>query len=219
MTSTDEESKSDRVERIRVEEFWHDRATDPRRRILIGATLAFAERGYHGASTRQIAVASKMSPAAVYIHFESKEDLFFQISEAGHTAAFEVLRTAGDLSTDPVERLRHAVAAFATFHAEFNVIVRTVQYELRVLSGERFKRIASIRHDIDQHVRTILREGNEQGAFAIADIEGTTLLILSFCIDIARWYRENTHRSPTSIGLQYSDLAMKLVGAAPTATR
>lgn len=203
----------EQADRRRVEEFWHDRATDPQRRILVGGTLAFSQRGYHGASTRQIAVASGMSPAAVYIHFESKEDLFFRISESGHLAALEVLRAAGDLSTDPVERLRHSVAAFATFHAEFNVIVRTVQYELRVLTGDRFRRIASIRQDIDAYVREILRQGNESGRFAIADVEGTTLLILSFCIDIARWYRENSHRTASSIGLQYSDLALKLVGA------
>lgn len=211
---TETPSDWDRVDRMRIEEFWHDRATDPRRRILAGATLAFSQRGYHGASTRQIAVASGMSPAAVYIHFESKEDLFFQISEIGHVAAYDVLRSAGDLSTDPVERLRHAVAAFATFHAEFNAIARTVQYELRVLTGDRFRRIAAIRQDIDAYVREILRQGNETGRFAVNDIEGTTLLILSFCIDIVRWYRENAHRTPSSIGLQYSDLALKLVGAA-----
>ncbi|TNM36703.1 TetR/AcrR family transcriptional regulator [Nocardioides albidus] len=203
----------DHRERMRIEEFWHDRATDPRRRILVGATVAFAQRGYHGASTRQIAVASGMSPAAVYIHFESKEDLFFQISRAGHLAALDVLRTASEVSTDPAERLRHAVAAFAAIHAEFHVVIRTVQYELRVLSGERFQEIAAIRHDIVQAVREILQAGVKSGQFAVTDIEGTTLLVLSFCIDIARWYSESSRRTPSSIGLQYSDLALKLVDA------
>jgi AcrR family transcriptional regulator len=207
---------------MRIEEFWMHRATGPSLKILVGATLAFSQLGYHGASTRQIATKAQMSPAAVYIHFDSKEDLFFTISEAVHLAAFEAMRSPGDLTDAPVERLRLAVAGFATFHAEMNMFVRTVQYELRVLTGERFDRIAAIRADIDSYLRSILQSGLEQEKFLIPDFDGTALLILSFCIDIGRWYREGGHRTPSSIGIQYSDLAVRLVSslaAAPGPSR
>ena len=211
-----DESRTDlrrSIDQLRVEEFWNARATGASRKVLIGATLAFSDLGYHGASTRVIASGAKMSPAAVYIHFESKEDLFFRISEAGHLAALEALRGGGELGTDPRERLRLAVAAFASFHAEMNVIVRTVQYEIRVLTGDKFQCIAEIRREIDTYLRSILEAGLDQDVFTIPDLPGTNLLILSFCIDIARWYRESPQRTPSSIGIQYSDLALKLVGA------
>jgi len=39
----------------RIEEFWGSRASGAAAKILTGATLAFADLGYHGASTREIA--------------------------------------------------------------------------------------------------------------------------------------------------------------------
>ena len=199
------------LDRVRLEEFWHTRATGARRELLIGACLAFAELGYHGASTREIASRARMSPAAVYIYFASKEDLFFAISKDGHQAALDALRNPGDLSADPLERLRLAVSGFAAYHAQMHILVRTVQYELRVLTGGNFDTVASIRRQIDAYLRRLLQDGIDSGQFHIPDLDGTTLLILSFCIDIARWYREDHHRPPAAIGLQYSDLAVKLV--------
>lgn len=215
MLDQSEVSRQQSRDRRTVESFWDTRASGTAKKILIGATLAFADLGYHGASTREVAARASMSPAAVYIHFESKEDLFFRISESGHRAALRELSDAVALSSDPVQRLRLGIAAFASFHAEMNVIVRTVQYELRVLSGERFAQVAAIRREIDATVREVLVQGRDQGVFDISDLDGTTLLLLSFCIDISRWYHAGStvQRSPSAIGLQYSDLALRLVNS------
>ncbi|WP_309117844.1 helix-turn-helix domain-containing protein, partial [Saccharothrix sp.] len=59
--------------------------------MLIAAAAAFAGRGYHATTTRDIAAQAGMSPAAVYIHYRSKEDLLFQISRIGHRRALEML--------------------------------------------------------------------------------------------------------------------------------
>src|SRR4029453_18492474 len=61
------------------------------RRLLTGAVDAFAERGFQAPTTRDIASRAGMSPAALYVHYPSKERLLFEISLYGHNAALDVL--------------------------------------------------------------------------------------------------------------------------------
>ena len=49
---------------------------DTRKRLLKAAAKEFSERGYKGASLRQICSASGVTTGALYFFFESKEDLF-----------------------------------------------------------------------------------------------------------------------------------------------
>ena len=58
--------------------------TDARDRLLEAAVDSFAARGFHGTTTRDIAAAAGMSPAALYVHHRSKEDLLHLIARTGH---------------------------------------------------------------------------------------------------------------------------------------
>ena len=60
------------------------REPDARTRLLAAAVEAFAAKGFHGTTTRDISTAAGMSPAALYVHHRSKEELLHQISLAGH---------------------------------------------------------------------------------------------------------------------------------------
>jgi AcrR family transcriptional regulator len=50
-------------------------------RILVAATLLFAERGYHGVSTREIAQAAGLNIATVNYHLGSKLELYRAVFE------------------------------------------------------------------------------------------------------------------------------------------
>src|SRR5580658_7190922 len=50
-----------------------------RGRILTAAERLFAERGFDGASMPAIAKASGITAGAIYKHFDSKADLFFEV--------------------------------------------------------------------------------------------------------------------------------------------
>jgi AcrR family transcriptional regulator len=51
-------------------------AEERRRRILEAVIPVFAEKGFHGATTRELAEAAGVSEALLYRHFPSKESLF-----------------------------------------------------------------------------------------------------------------------------------------------
>ena len=72
----------------------HDssRAAATRTRLLEAAVTAFAEKGFHATTTRDIAAAAGMSPAALYVHHKSKEELLHLISREGHSEVLGLIR-------------------------------------------------------------------------------------------------------------------------------
>jgi len=60
--------------------------------ILDYATEVFAEKGYEGASMRDLSRLSGMSLAGLYYYFDSKEKLLYEIQKHTFTAIVDRLR-------------------------------------------------------------------------------------------------------------------------------
>ncbi|MET9549052.1 TetR/AcrR family transcriptional regulator [Streptomyces sp. NPDC006627] len=194
---------------------WGEVSPDAARRLLIAAVEAFAERGYHATTTRDIAGRAGMSPAALYIHYKTKEELLHRISRIGHDKALAILRTAADGEGTAAERLAAAVRSFVGWHAAHHTTARVVQYELDALGEEHRAEIVALRRQSDAAVREIINDGVRAGEFDVPDVPGTTLAVLSLCIDVARWFNVAGHRTPDEVGALYADLVLRMVGARP----
>ncbi|MFG2967138.1 TetR/AcrR family transcriptional regulator [Streptomyces sp. NPDC048288] len=192
---------------------WEEVTPDAARRLLVAAVEAFAERGYHATTTRDIAGRAGMSPAALYIHYKTKEELLHRISRIGHDRALEILQTAARREGTPTERLADAVSSFVRWHAGRRTTARVVQYEIDALGPDARAEILDLRHQVDAEVRGIIQEGVESGEFDVIDVRGTTLAVLSLSIDVARWFNVNGPRTPEEVGALYADLVLRMVGA------
>ncbi|GHB41831.1 MULTISPECIES: TetR/AcrR family transcriptional regulator [Streptomyces] len=194
---------------------WAEVTPDAARRLLVAAVEAFAERGYHATTTRDIAGRAGMSPAALYIHYKTKEELLHRISRIGHEKALEILRTAAQGEGSAAERLADAVSSFVRWHAGGRTTARVVQYELDSLGPDARAEIIALRRQVDAEVRGIIQDGVAAGDFDVPDVPGTTLAVLSLCIDVARWFNVNGTRTPDEVGTLYADLVLRMVGAEP----
>jgi AcrR family transcriptional regulator len=204
---------------------WEEVTPDAARRLLVAAVEAFAERGYHATTTRDIAGRAGMSPAALYIHYRTKEELLFQISKFGHERSVTVLAEAAEADAEAdatgaageagaaqdSARLARAVRQFVRWHAEHHTTARVVQYELAALGPEHYEEIVQLRRRSEEIIRDILESGHNGGEFEVADIRGTTLAVMSLCIDVARWYSPSGTRTPDEIGELYADLVLRMV--------
>ncbi|MEV0122802.1 TetR/AcrR family transcriptional regulator [Streptomyces sp. NPDC050703] len=195
------------------EQPWGEVGPDAARRLLIAAVEAFAERGYHATTTRDIAGRAGMSPAALYIHYKTKEELLHRISRIGHDKALAILRAAADGEGTAAERLTAAVRSFVGWHAAHHTTARVVQYELDALGAEHRTEIIALRRETDAAVRGIIDDGVRAGEFDVPDVPGTTLAVLSLCIDVARWFNVAGPRTPDEVGALYADLVLRMVGA------
>jgi AcrR family transcriptional regulator len=186
-----------------------------RARLLEAAVQAFAAKGFHGTTTRDIATAAGMSPAAVYVHHRSKEELLYTISREGHQATLELVRAAGARAGAPAERLARVARDFGRHHAEGHTWARIVNYELGSLSAEHLEEILRLRIGIEREVRAVIEAGVGSGDFDVRDVGMATTAVLSLGIDVARWYREDGRWSPADVGDHLADLALRIVGARP----
>jgi len=189
------------------------RAGATRARLFEAAARAFAEKGFHGTTTRDIATAAGMSPAALYVHHRSKEELLYLISRTGHERTLRLVREAAASSDDPVEALSRVVREFAVHHARENVRARVVNYELAALSPEHLAEIRGIRRAISREIRDLVERGTASGAFDTPDPRAAATALLSLGIDIARWYREEGDWTPEDVAERYVRIALRIVGA------
>ncbi|MBE3076251.1 MAG: TetR family transcriptional regulator [Actinobacteria bacterium] len=186
---------------------------DSAQRLIDAAVDAFADKGFHATSTRDIAARANMSPAGVYVHFASKQDLLFQLCRRGHVLALQVVTTARKSADTPPAQLAAIVSAFASWHAEQFRTARIVQYEFPHLTPENRDEVIALRKQIDAVVRDVLQAGVASGDFDVPDVAVTTLALQSLTIDVARWYGPGIRRTPEAIGAAYGDLALRLVRA------
>ncbi|WP_035718819.1 TetR/AcrR family transcriptional regulator [Gordonia shandongensis] len=190
------------------------RSAQTRGRLLAAATEAFAERGFHGTTTRDIASAAGMSPAAVYVHYRSKEELLFELSHHGHLRTIALLDDADRPDAAPPARIAAVMRAFAHHHAEDHTGARIVNYELAALAPDHRDRILALRREITARVRAVVDSGIASGDFAVDDPASTTTALLSMGIDIARWYSPRGALTPDALADFYAGLALRIVGVA-----
>jgi AcrR family transcriptional regulator len=86
--------------------------------ILDAAKQVFAEEGLEGASLRAIAVKAGYTPAALYFHFESKEDLYAEVLKASLASLGATVDQAVAQTRTAAQRLKAAAMSFFTFYAE-----------------------------------------------------------------------------------------------------
>ena len=188
-------------------------APDAPERMLLAAVEAFAERGYHATTTRDIASRAGLSPAALYVHFPSKAALLARISLTGHEAALDLVQRASTAGGDAAARLGGLVTAFASWHAEHHRVARVVQYEFGALPADARQDVVALRRRIEQAVEDLIREGIAAGTMHTDQPRRVARALLSLCVDVARWYDPAGRDTPADLGALYGELAVRMVSA------
>ncbi|HET9141101.1 MAG TPA: TetR/AcrR family transcriptional regulator [Actinophytocola sp.] len=180
---------------------------------MAAAIDSFATRGYHATTTRDIANAAGMSPAALYVHFPSKAAVLSAISRSGHEQALAMIHGVVVSTKDPVEAIGLLTQKFVAWHAKRHRVARVVQYELNALPEEDYRAIADLRRRTEQLVRDVIGDGVRSGAFEVTDARTAARAVLSLGVDVARWYTDGGKPSPGMLGRQYADLVLRMLGA------
>jgi AcrR family transcriptional regulator len=201
---------------LRREDFsadlWNAGLGDVDRRLLTSAVRCFAANGYHATTTRDIAAGVGLSPAALYVHFPSKELVLFEIIRTGHEAALAYIQDPEiDAAEGAADRLAAIVRRYTAWHARHHVAARVCQNELAGLTPAHYDEIIRIRHLTNEVFRDVIGRGIAEGVFAPADVNRLVRGMLSLSIDLIRWYRLDGPDSPEQLGEFYAGLVLKMV--------
>jgi AcrR family transcriptional regulator len=90
---------------------------DQRQNILNAALQIINQEGFAALSMRKLAEHIEYSPAAIYLHFSSREQIARELSAVGYRQLLDRL-TAAATSRDPIERLTSVNQAYVAFGLE-----------------------------------------------------------------------------------------------------
>jgi AcrR family transcriptional regulator len=182
------------------------------RGLLTSAVRCFASNGYHATTTRDISAGVGLSPAALYVHFPSKELVLFEIIRAAHEHALAYVQEPGrPVAVDAAADLRVMMTRYTAWHARHHVAARVAQYELAGLAADHYDEIMQLRRRTNEVFRAAIARGVEDGTFSAVDVNRVVRGMLSLSIDLIRWYRTDGPDSPEQIGEFYAELALKMV--------
>lgn len=182
-----------------------------RRRLseVIGAAAkVFAQRGYHGASTQDIADVLGIRQASLYYYFDSKEAALEAVCRFGHDAYVERLLRIAHSDASSSEK----VAQVLLHHAAPERLDFTLVFlrERRFLPGPARKRIRALELQYERAIQRIVEQGIRSGEFRPdLDARMTTLALLGLGNSAAAWYGREPDVTPERMLRAYIDLLVR----------
>ncbi len=172
------------------------------------AATLIAERGYHGASMRELARAVDLQMASLYHHFGSKQELLVAIMRAAMADLTDTVSAAMDeAGDDPTARLAAGMRAHVRFHTERRPEVLVADTELRALDEPGRTEVIGLR---DRHQalfrQAIDRLGTDEPGIV-------TSAVITMCTDVALWYRPDGRLDPDAIADRYVRLVLAGIAA------
>lgn len=184
--------------------------------ILAAAIAVMAEHGYHGTSVRDIAERAELSPAALYYHFASKQEVLATIMERGIERLLMRTRTAlAEAGEAPQDRLSAIVAVQVLFHLESQASTLLGTSELRALEEPVRSAHKAKRQQQQRLFDQVVADGVAGGVFTTTLPQEAARAIVVMCTGVASWFSSRGKLSREQAVKRYQRLALDLVGARP----
>ena len=177
--------------------------------VVDAAARVFAERGYHGASTQDIADLLGMRQASLYYYFHSKETALEEVCALGTAGFIERAEEIARSDSPAEERLRQLLVAHVSPLADRADYMTTFLNERKWLPKESRRRIGRMSRRIEAIFERVIREGVRGGEFR-ADLNPrlTALALLGMMNSVAIWH-DRESASLDQIAAALADLALR----------
>jgi AcrR family transcriptional regulator len=185
--------------------------------IIEAAAQIFAQRGYHGATTQDIADVLKIRQASLYYYFPSKEVALELVCMRGVEGFYETEKAIAEGPGTATERLSGLVRAHISPLLDRSNFVKVFLTQRQFLPAHSRRKVGKVSRGIEQIFEAVLTEGRRNGEFRPdLDPRLVTLSLLSILNGCAAWYtREQV--SIERIGGELIALVLRGIGA-PAAT-
>lgn len=186
--------------------------------VLEAALKLFAERGYAGASIREIAEAAGMRAASLYAHYPSKEHILAELCRIGHEEhRRSIQRVLLECGADPRDQVVAYVHAHVAMHAQFSMLAVVANGELHALSSELGATTFALRNQSIQALEDIVQRGVDRGVFHVPHVWLAVAAIGAMGMRVAYWYTPEFDLGSKQVAEVYAEFALRLLGAAASA--
>ena len=149
-------------------------ASDRKNQIIEKASIVFAEKGYEGARTKEIAEACGITEPVLYQHFKNKEAIFFETQRIGRRNLIKYWRRITEESPNALEAYRRIIISLVKYMGTNPVMASVIIQGMGVVSSnKRFgKKTIDWFNEQTKFYSELLEKGLEDGSIKPdADIE------------------------------------------------
>ncbi len=176
--------------------------------ILDHATAVFCEKGYEGASMRDLSRATGMSLAGLYYYFESKEKLLYLIQKHAFETILEGLRKRLEGVDEPEWRLRVFIANHLEYFLGNQKAMKVLSHEDDVLKNSYGAEIRGIKREYYRIclglVEDVMREAGVEFSGRIA-----VLSLFGMMNWIYTWHNPRVDADAGVLARQMGDIFLK----------
>jgi AcrR family transcriptional regulator len=185
-----------------------DTAIDSRQEILRTAARLFQQQGYDATSMNDVAAALKLSKGGLYHHFQSKDEILFNLMN--HAMDITQERVIGGVQgiADPEERLRRLIRR----HIEVVMSVRdreitVMLHENHPLPSAMRRRINARKKDYVHFVESLIAEV-QRGRSSRGRVKprAAAFALLGMINWIYQWYRPEGALDEENLVQQYTEV-------------
>ena len=181
---------------------------DSRQEILRTAARLFQQRGYHATSMNDVASALKLSKGGLYHHFQSKDEILFNLMDHAMNITQErVINGVRDIA-DPEERLRMLIRR----HIEVVLSVRdreitVMLHENNPLPPSLRRRINARKKDYVHFVENLIAEVQRaRHSSGSVSPRAAAFALLGMINWIYQWYRPEGALQQEHLVRQYTEI-------------
>ena len=182
---------------------------DPEEDILRAAGRIFAEKGFAGTSTREIAEAAGLRGPSIFHYFPTKEDILRALADRALIKPQEVLEDVRSRSARPAVKLyvvtRFQVEHFCSEPYDLTPVIR----DAFSLPRDRFQTFYEAADRYTGGLKALVEEGIKRGEFVEEDPGLATLCILGSASWTLRWYRKDGPLSAAEVAETFARLALR----------
>jgi len=187
-----------------------DTVVDSRQEILRTAARLFQQRGYDATSMNDVAAALKLSKGGLYHHFQSKDEILFEIMNHAMEITQERVLNPVRAISDPEERLR----ALIRLHIE--VVLSPRDREITVMLHENHplppalrKRINARKKDYIHFLESLMTEVQNKAQHQTrgkVSPRAAAFALLGMINWIYQWYKPEGELQARNLIPQFTDL-------------
>jgi len=173
--------------------------------ILAHATEVFDEKGYEGASMRDLSRATGMSLAGLYYYFDSKEKLLYLIQKHTFTTIVSRLRERLKSVSDPEERVRVCIHNHLEYFLANQKAMKVLSHEDEVLKNHYGTEIAAIKREYYRLCVDLLDEVKEARGLEFST-RTAVLSLFGMMNWIYTWYKPRTDGGAEPLANEMADI-------------
>ncbi|HEY6768195.1 MAG TPA: TetR/AcrR family transcriptional regulator [Candidatus Sulfotelmatobacter sp.] len=186
--------------------------------IIEHATGVFCDKGYEGASMRDLSRASGMSLAGLYYYFESKERLLFLIQKHTFTTIVQRLKTRLRDVADSEERIRIFILNHLEYFLENQEAMKVLTHEDDALTKGFGSEIAAIKREYYRICVSLLEEFKKEHGLQVST-RTAVMSLFGMMNWVYTWHKPRVDSGAEQLAREMGDVFLRGVTAVEKSRR